>query len=237
MPSNDAELRAKLAKVTVATATHLLQLRGYNRNFMQDARSLEPGHRAVGRAVTVRFGPTRPDRALSQEERQKREPMWLAIESVQDGDFLVVDCGGDVTGGTLGDILCARVKRRGGVGLLVDGAVRDAAQIRELVGLKVWCRNRHGSGAFNTLMGLDYQQPVRAFGTTVIPGDYILADDDGAVVIPPGVAEEIANYGSETELKETFIRERVQEGVPVSEVYPPNAEWMGRFEEWKKTQA
>ncbi|MFN8525366.1 MAG: ribonuclease activity regulator RraA [Chloroflexota bacterium] len=235
-PTGDSALRAKLLEVTTATATHLMQLKGYTRCFMEGTRTLQTGVRVVGRAVTVRFGPVRPDLAISQEERQQKEPMWLAIESLQSGDMLIIDCGGDVSGGTTGDILAARVKARGAVGILIDGSVRDSAQVRDLVQIPVWCRSWHGSGAFNTLIGLDYNRPVRAFGVTVNPGDYILADDDGAVIIPPALAEEIATTGLETERKETFIRQLVQKGVPVSECYPPNAYWYGKFEEWKKEQ-
>jgi regulator of RNase E activity RraA len=160
--------------------------------------------------------------------------MWVAIEALNPGDFLVMDCGGIQTGATTGDILAARIKYRGGVGILCDGAIRDAAQIRELVGLPAWSLGVQGLGFTPNLVSLDWNRPVRCFGTTVIPGDYILADDDGAVVIPAHMAEEIAQVAGDQESKETFIRTLVQQGVPVSECYPPNAATLVKYEAWKK---
>jgi regulator of RNase E activity RraA len=169
---------------------------------------------------------------LSADERHQ-EALWLAIESLVTGDFLVLDCGGDVRAGTTGDILAARVKRRGGVGIVVDGALRDAAQIRDLVGLPCWSRGVHGSGFTAALVCLDLGLTVRCFGVTVRPGDYILADDDGLVAVPAALAAEVAIEGAETELKETFIRGLVEQGVALSECYPPTAATLEQFHTWK----
>ena len=231
--SIDAKLRATLAQVTTATATHLMIQRGYPNAYMSGATPIQSGVRVCGRAVTVRFGSGRPDLAFPPEERN-REPLWQAIESITPGDFLVLDCGGDVRAGTTGDVLAARIKHLGGVGVLVDGALRDSGQIRDLVGLPAWARGVHGSGFPPILVGLDLGRPVRCFGVTVVPGDYILADDDGAVAIPAALASEVAEVGLEQERKESFIRGLIQEGVPVSECYPPNAETLRRYEAWKR---
>jgi regulator of RNase E activity RraA len=229
---DDIALREQLLGMTSATATAMLNLRGYQNQFMTGARPIQTGGRVCGRALTVRFGPERPDMALSAEERHQ-EPLWRAIESVVPGDFLVLDCGGDVRAGTTGDILAARVKRRGGVGIVVDGALRDAAQIRELVGLPCWSGGVHGSGFTAALVCLDWGLTVRCFGVTVRPGDYILADDDGLVAIPAALAAEVATDGVETELKETFIRGLVDRGVPLGECYPPTADVLRQFHAWK----
>jgi regulator of RNase E activity RraA len=218
--------------MTSATATAMLNQRGYQNQFMIGALARQAGGRACGRAATVRFGPTRPDLMFPPEERHQ-EPLWLAIESIAPGDFLVLDCGGDVQAGTTGDILAARIKHRGGVGIVVDGALRDAAQIRELVGLPCWSRGVHGSGFTAALVCLDLGLPVRCFGVTVRPGDYILADDDGLVAIPAALAEEVAAEGSDVELKETFIRSLVEQGVPIAECYPPSADVLQQFYAWK----
>jgi 5-oxopent-3-ene-1,2,5-tricarboxylate decarboxylase/2-hydroxyhepta-2,4-diene-1,7-dioate isomerase len=229
---DDAALRERLLGMTSATATHMLNLRGYASQFMSGARPIQIGGRACGRAVTVRFGPMRPDLALPQEDRHQ-DALWLAIESIAPGDFLVLDCGGDARAGTTGDILAARVKRRGGVGIVVDGALRDAAQIRDLVGLPCWSAGVHGSGFTAALVCLDWGLTVRCFGVTVRTGDYILGDDDGLVAIPAALAAEVAADGSETELKETFIRGLVEQGVPIADCYPPNAEVLRQFHVWR----
>jgi 5-oxopent-3-ene-1,2,5-tricarboxylate decarboxylase / 2-hydroxyhepta-2,4-diene-1,7-dioate isomerase len=233
---DDTALREQLLGMTTATATAMLNLRGYQHQFMTGALAIQTGSRACGRAVTVRFGPARPDMTFAPEDRH-REPLWLAIESIMPGDFLVLDCGGDVQAGTTGDILAARVKRRGGVGIVVDGALRDAAQIRELVGLPCWSRGVHGSGFTAALVCLDWGVTVRCFGATVRSGDYILADDDGLVAIPTALAAEVAADGGETELKETFIRGLVEQGVPIVECYPPTAEVLQQFHAWRQANA
>jgi regulator of RNase E activity RraA len=200
---------------------------------MRGARPLQTGARACGRARTVRFGPGRPDLALAAEQRQQ-EPLWVTIESVEAGDFLVLDCGGDARAGTVGDILAARIKHRGGVGLVVDGALRDAAQIRDLVGLACWSGGVHGSGYPPFLACLDAGQVVRCFGVSVRPGDYILADEDGLVAIPAALAWEVAEAGGEQELKESFIRTLIERGVPTSECYPPTPPVLEQYEAWKR---
>jgi regulator of RNase E activity RraA len=232
---DDTELRTRLTQVTTATASAMLFRRGYPFTFMLGATPIQRGKQVCGRAVTLRFGPGRPDLATSEEDRNTKDPMWVAIEALIPGDFLVMDCGGIQTGATTGDILAARIKYRGGVGILCDGAIRDAAQIRELVGLPAWSLGVQGLGFTPNLVSLDWNLPVRCFGTTVIPGDYILADDDGAVVIPAHLAEEIAQVCGDQESKETFIRGLVQQGVPVSECYPPNAATLVKYEAWKKS--
>lgn len=233
-PANDDALRATLTQVTTATASAMLFRRGYPFTFMLGATPIQRGARACGRAVTLRFGPGRPDLAVAEADRNTKDPMWVAIESLGPGDFLVMDCGGIQTGATTGDILAARIKYLGAVGILCDGAIRDAAQIREFVGLPAWSLGVQGLGFTPNLVSLDWNVPVRAFGVTVVPGDYILADDDGAVAIPAALAQEIADVASEQEHKETFVRGLVQHGEPVSEVYPPNPATLERYYAWKK---
>ena len=234
--SADADLRATLLKVTTATASAMLWRRGYPYTFMLGATPIQRGAKACGRALTLRFGPGRPDLAISEADRNTKDPMWVAIEALGPGDFLVMDCGGNQSGATTGDILAARIKRLGAVAIVCDGAVRDAAQIAEFVGIPVWSKGVQGLGFTPSLVSLDRDLPVRMFEVTVIPGDYILADDDGAVMIPAALAQEIADVCSEQEHKEEFIRGLVQQGVPVSECYPPNAATLRKYEAWKKEQ-
>jgi 5-oxopent-3-ene-1,2,5-tricarboxylate decarboxylase/2-hydroxyhepta-2,4-diene-1,7-dioate isomerase len=185
--------------------------RGYDNQFVAGTMPNQHGGRASGRAVTVRLGPARPDPSFPEEARHQ-EPLWEAIESLRAGALLVIDCGGGVRAGTTGDILAARIKQLGGVGIVVDGALRDAAQIRDLVGLACWSRGVHGSGFTAALVCLDRDLPVRCFGVTVRPGDYILADDDGLVAIPAALAEEIAAEGGEVEQRKEAGRGRDEAG-------------------------
>lgn len=235
-PNDDAPLRQMLGRVTTATATAWLVQRGYHRAFMA-APALQAGARVCGRAVTVRFGPGRPDLAPRAGDRMQGEPLFVVIEALREGEVLVVDAGGDCSGGTVGDILAARIKRQGGAGVVIDGAVRDFGQIRQFVGLPVWARGAHGSGYPPFLAGLDHGVPVRCFGVTVLPGDYILADDDGAVAIPAALAAECAAAGVETEEKEAFIRGLIDAGASTREVYPPSEDTLRRWEEARRRRA
>jgi regulator of RNase E activity RraA len=114
----DEALREQLLRMTTATARAALHQRGYPNQFMRGAQALLTGARACGPAVTVRFGPGRPDLVLPPEERH-REALWLAIAAREAGDFLVLDCGGNTRAGTVGDLPAARIKRCGAVGLAV----------------------------------------------------------------------------------------------------------------------
>ena len=237
LPANAAIPHAdELSHVTTATLTHLLSRRGFRNSFMEGIAPLDPAARIVGRARTLRFLPARGS-VVSQPGGGEGNPQRLVIESIGPGDVLVIDGGGDVAGGGLvGDILSARIKYLGGVGLVADGAVRDTAQIAD-VGLPVWVRGVHGDGHGRGLYPADYDQPVRCGGVTVMPGDYIVADGDGVVVIPPEHVADVAAVGFETERKEAFIRRKISvDGYPSTTAYPPNEDVLREYEEYKRVQ-
>ncbi len=226
----------KLAHVTTATLTALLSKRGIRNSFMTGIAPLDSTVKIVGLARTLRFLPARGP-VVSQPGGGEGNPQRLVIESIRPGDVLVIDAGGDVAaGGLVGDILSARIKYLGGVGLIADGAVRDTAQISD-VGLPVWVRGVHGDGYPRGLYPADHDQPVRCGGVTVIPGDYIVADADGAVAIPPEHVAEVAAEGFGTERKEAFIRQKISvDGYPSTTAYPPNEDILREYEEYKREQ-
>ncbi|MXY13061.1 MAG: hypothetical protein F4Y46_03395, partial [Chloroflexi bacterium] len=223
MNRSDQDLARQLAKVTPATATHLLEQKGISNTYMAGLQAVVPvSGVVVGRARTLRQIPMR-EAGHQAMVAAGSSPHRLVSDHIAEGDFLVIDSGGEVTAGSIGDIISARIKAQGGVGVISDGGLRDGVQIRELVGLPCFVKGIHGAASQRSFMAIDYDQPVRCCGTSVFPGDWILADGDGAVVIPPSLAAEIAAEGSAIEHKETFIRERVLEhGYPLSEAYPPN---------------
>lgn len=224
----------RLAKVTTATATYLLFKLGIRNTFFQGIRPLAGDTTVVGRARTLRFLPMREDLAPDPNDRS-RNPQRNAIETIAPGEILVIDAGGDLGGGTIGDILCERMKYRGAVGVVVDGAVRDGVQIRA-VGLPVWSRGIHGAGNSRTLWPADNDVPVSCGGCSVMPGDYIIADGDGVVVIPSMHAPQIAEEGSETEQREQFIRMKIRtEGYSTDRAYPPDDGVLAEYENWKKS--
>ncbi|MCY4108741.1 MAG: ribonuclease activity regulator RraA [Chloroflexi bacterium] len=218
------------------TATHLLLKLGIRNTFLEGIKPLVSGAAVVGRARTLRYLPMREDLAPNPDELS-RSAQRRAIESIGPGEILVVDAGGYLGAGTLGDILCERMKYRGALAVVVDGAVRDSAQIRE-VGLPVWSKGVHGAASSRSMWPADYNVPIRCGGCTVMPGDYIVADQDGVVVIPPVHAAQIAEDGSESERLENFIRMKIRdEGYSTTRAYPPNDEVLAEYESWKKGEA
>ena len=234
MTSSDQDLARRLAKVTPATATHLLQQKGISNTYMAGLQAVVPVEgMVVGRARTLRQIPMRED-IYNSQLAAGRNPQRLVADNINPGDFLVIDSGGEVTAGSIGDIISARIKAQGGVGVISDGGLRDGVQIRELVGLPCFVKGIHGAASQRSFMAIDFDQPVRCCGTSVFPGDWIVADGDGAVVVPPLLAEEIAAEGGETEHKEDFIRARVlEDGYPLETAYPPNADTLAEYERWK----
>ena len=225
----------KLAMVSSPTATHLLFKLGIRNTFFEGIKPLISGAAVVGRARTLRFLPMREDLPVNPEQ-PSRNAQRLAIESIGPGEILVVDAGGYLGAGTLGDILCERMKYRGAVAVVVDGAVRDGKQIRE-VGLPVWSKGVHGAASSRSMWPDEYDIPIRCGGCTVMPGDYIIADEDGVVVIPPVHAAQIAEDGSESEQLEEFIRMKIrEEGYSTDRAYPPNDEVLAEYESWKKRE-
>lgn len=235
MDSNTQALAGQLAKVTPATATHLLEQKGISNTYMPGLAAVVPfSGVVVGRARTLRLIPKREDVADAMVA-SGANPQRKVADSINPGDILIIDSGGGVTAGSIGDIIAARIKAQGGVAVISDGGLRDGVQIRELVGLPCLVKGIHGAASQRSYMAIDCDLPVRCCGTSVFPGDWIVADSDGAVVIPPPLAAEIAAEGSAIEHKETFIRERVlNHNYPLATAYPPDAQTIAEYEAWAK---
>src|SRR6187401_3653995 len=181
--SREAEIVATLAKVTTATLTTLLLKKGLRNVWMRGTRPLNPGQpRLVGKAFTLRFIPAREDLA-TPESWSKPISTRAAIEAMPEGCIAVADAMGVTDAGIFGDILCARMKKRGIAALVTDGVVRDVAGVRG-TGLPVWCQGAAAPPSVAGLTFVGWGQPVACGGVAVFPNDIIVADQDGAVVIP-----------------------------------------------------
>lgn len=225
-------LKDKLSQISTATGCMNLYKLGIRNVFMQGLHplaSLGIGKRVVGRAVTLRFLPLREDvdAALTPEQRHNA-PYRRAVESIEPGDILVIDAMGYLATGTFGDMLSARMKYRGAVATVVDGAVRDSPFIRQ-VELPTFVRGVHAGGIERGLMSMDVNVPIQCGGVLVMPGDIILADDEGVLVIPPSYTERLADAGIAEEDEERFIRAQIEAGVSIQEVYPPNEKWLAAY--------
>ncbi|SFK93163.1 fumarylacetoacetate hydrolase family protein [Amycolatopsis sacchari] len=227
------DLRTRLGRVAVATLSVQLRKRGYDDSSIDGVRPLVPGTRLVGTARTLRYVPYRKDLFAAHGggyNAQKR-----AIDSLGPGDVLVMEARGDATAGTIGDILALRAQVRGAAGVITDGAVRDARPLTEL-GLPVYCAGHHPAVLGRRHVPWETDTTISCGGATVQPGDVIVADDDGALVIPPGLVEEVLTAAEAQEEEEAFIAEMVGRGESVAGLYPLDAAWRRRFETWRADQ-
>jgi regulator of RNase E activity RraA len=222
----------RLRQVSTATLTSVLLRFGLRNTFMTDVHPLLPGSRLVGQAYTLRYTPMRED--LDEEALQGRfdnltNPQRIAIEHVGPGDVLVIDARGEVRAGAIGNILVTRMKHRGAAGLVTDGAFRDAAGIAA-VGLPAYCRGTHAATNVTLHHPVDVQLPVACGGVSIFPGDALVGDGDGVIVIPRHLVEESAARALEQERRERFLLSKVQGGAGIIGVYPPNAETLAEYE-------
>src|SRR5437899_2587938 len=227
------EALSALADVTPATMTTVLLKKGIRNAYMRGPRPLAGGTgRIVGPAFTMRFIPAREDLAVPEAWASPRSTR-AAIEDMPAGIVAVADARGVTEAAIFGDILVARMKKRGVAALVTDGTMRDAAGV-VATGLPVWCT---GAAAPSSVAGhifVGWQEPIGCGGVAVFPGDIIVADGDGAVVVPLALAEEVAKLGTEQERFENWALAEVQKGAPLPGLYPPNEATRARYEAEKK---
>lgn len=220
-----------LRAVSTATLTMQLLKRGIRRSWIAGTRPLAAGMpRIAGPAFTFRFLPMREDVATRESYAQPGS-LREAIESVPAGAVAVIEARGDTGCGTLGDILLQRLKIRGCVGVVSDGAMRDVADMIA-VGLPVFCNGVTAPPSITGLHFIDWERPIGCGGVAVFPGDVAVADDDGAVVVPRALAAEIAVDAREQDRFERFVQMRVAAGAPALGLYPPDEAAQASYQRW-----
>jgi regulator of RNase E activity RraA len=228
----DSTAVATLSRVTTATITTILLKKGLRNVWMRGTRPLSPGHpRIVGPAFTLRFVPAREDLATPASWANPISTR-AAIEAMPAGCVAVVDAMGITDAGIFGDILCARMARRGVAALVTDGVVRDVAGVRA-TGLPVWCQGAAAPPSVAGLTFVAWQQPVGCGGVAVFPDDVVVVDDDGAVLIPAGLLDQVVAEAVEQERLEEWIMGEVAHGAALPGLYPPNAENLARYQKTK----
>ena len=230
---NHDQLVATLKQVSTATLTMQLLKRGIRQVWMFGPKPLAEGQeRIAGPAFTLRFIPGRED--LSGPEVLKRTDLAQrrTIEECPPGHILVVDALGQSDGAAIGDILATRMRVRGVAGMVSDACVRDADGVRASR-LPVWCPGAAAPASIATLSDGDLNVPIGCGGVAVIPGDWVVCDNDGVVVIPQALVQEVTEGGLEQELHEQFILEQVKAGAPIPGTYPPSAENLAKYQAWK----
>jgi regulator of RNase E activity RraA len=223
-----------LRGVTTATLTTVLLKKGIRNSWMRGPMPLATaeGKRVVGRAFTLRFVPMREDLATPESWSSPRSTR-AAIEDMPADAIVVADAMGITDAGIFGDILTARMAKRGVQALITDGVVRDGAGVLG-TGLPVWCRGVAAPASVAGLTFVGWQEPVGCGGVAVYPDDVIVADGDGAVVIPQALVADVVAAAVEQEALEAWIMREVEKGLPLPGLYPPNAETKARYEAERK---
>jgi regulator of RNase E activity RraA/2-keto-4-pentenoate hydratase/2-oxohepta-3-ene-1,7-dioic acid hydratase in catechol pathway len=229
-----AELLRAVSRVSTATLSSQLRKRGFNALTMDRLHATRPGQRMAGFARTLRYVPFREDLFAAYGgtlpggglNAQKR-----AVEQVRPGEVLVIEARGDPTAGTVGDILALRAQLRGAAGIVTDGAIRDS-QALHAMDLPVYYGATHPAVLGRRHVPWEVNATIACAGVTVTPGDIIVGDGDGVIVIPAHLAAEVARDAAEQELQEEFAAAMVAKGESVDGLYPLGKRWRAGYEAW-----
>ena len=228
------ESRERLKKVSSATLTTVLFKRGFRNVFIQGIFLLnKDAPRMVGEAYTLRYIPAREDLDQLGAFEGRGHPQREAIEACPPGQVLVMDARRDATAATGGDILMTRLMVRGCAGIVTDGGLRDSQTIEKL-DWPAYCGARSAPLNLVRHHAIDSQVPIGCGGVAVYPGDVVVGDQEGVVVIPAKIADEVATEAEAQTQFEDWVEARVKEGRSIFGLYPPDARTRAEFEDWKK---
>lgn len=217
---------------STATLTSVLRQHGITRTFMHGVAPLRPNMKMAGPAFTLRYLPMREDLDPGTVDNLK-DVQRVGIEQIGEGEVFVVDARGDTRAGTMGSILATRLHCRGAAGIVTDGAYRDSPVIAEL-GIPAYAAAMNAHTNKTIHHPSEIQVPVACGDVAVYPGDIIVGDEEGVVVVPTQLADEVARTAAEMEEKEVFITEKIQTGASIIGVYPPDEKTLAEYEEWKR---
>jgi regulator of RNase E activity RraA len=225
----------KLHHISTATLTTQLLKRGFRNTFIAGLTPLRPDLRMVGRAFTLRYVPIREDLDKAVEYDNNNNIQRLAVEEIGEGDVLVIDARSNVNAASFGHILATRIMMRGASGFVTDGALRDTVGIQKL-DLPVYTRMPHATTSVAVHHPVDMNVPIGCGEVYVQPGDIVVGDAEGVVIMPESVANEVAHDGYEQERLEQFLQQKVAQGSSIKGVYPPNAEMLADYKIWQSEQ-
>jgi 4-hydroxy-4-methyl-2-oxoglutarate aldolase len=233
---------ARHKKVPIEAVWGAVQAKEYRHSFVNDLKLTQPGTKLVGRALTMRYLPVRPDlveavKTLGSEGDWFYQYNIRAGEDTRPGDVLVVELGGMVDRATfMGDVTGLGIKSRGGAGVVIDGGLRDLSEFLPWKDFPVYYTGAHAS-AMADQVGVEWNAPVRIKNVTVLPGDVVVGDESGVLFFPPQIAADVIKAAEDTVYIEDFKREMIRgTKYRARDIYPvlsPELEKV--FEEWKKT--
>jgi regulator of RNase E activity RraA len=224
-----SETRERLMAVSTATLATILFKRGLRSQFIQGVPRLSSKPlKMVGPAFTLRYIPAREDIDTIDVFRDPEHPQRKAIETVPPGHVLVMDCRGDHSAASAGGILATRAMIRGCAGIVTDGGLRDADEIAEL-DMPTYCASRSAPTNLTRHHAVDLNVPIGCGTAPVFPDDIMVGDGDGVIVLPRGIADEVALEGFNQDKLESFVLDEIRKGAPLRGTYPPSEETLKRF--------
>ena len=226
-----------LKRASTATVATLLYKRGYHNAYIQGVTPFATHIKTmVGPAYTLRYIPARPDTDPLDAFREPHHPQRVAVEECPEGAVLVMDCRQDASAASVGSILLTRCQIRGVAGVVTDGGIRDARGTAEL-DMPVFATKPSAPTNLTKHHAVDIGLAISCGGVAVYPGDILLGDSDGVMVIPRHLANEVAAETVEMEMFESFVLEEVYAGASIRGLYPPTgSETLTRFNSWKAQQ-
>jgi 5-oxopent-3-ene-1,2,5-tricarboxylate decarboxylase / 2-hydroxyhepta-2,4-diene-1,7-dioate isomerase len=230
--SERGDTEAMLRSVSTATLTSQLLLRGLRATFLAGLRPTRPDLRLVGRAFTLRYVPTREDLGMRVDYDNATDVQRRAVETVGPGDVLVIDARGKTGAASFGHIIATRIAARGAAGLVTDGGLRDSPGFADLE-LPAYFRAPHATTSSVLHHPVGINEPIACADVLVMPGDVVVGDAEGVVVIPAHLADEVAAGAAAQEEVEAFALERVRAGEPIADLYPLGEARRGEFEAWR----
>jgi len=228
------QTRDQLKASSTATIATILFKRGLKNQFIQEVSPLKTGQAVmVGEAFTLRYIPAREDLNPVSVFRNPNHPQRVAVETCPAGSVLVIDSRKSARAASAGSILVTRLMVRGAAGIVTDGGFRDSAIIAEL-DFPAFHQRPSAPTNLTLNQALDINVPIGCGDVAVFPGDIIMGDDDGVMVIPAEIVDEVAAEAERMELFEAFVTEKVLEGRTIIGLYPPTHEkTLEDFEDWK----
>jgi regulator of RNase E activity RraA len=229
------ELVAGILAVGAASASSTLAHMGLRNCHMLGPVAQQFGRAIAGPALTLQFMPKREDLYGEGEYADPEKQLHRhVLYHVQEGDIVVVDARGDMTAGVFGDMMSTYFKGRGGAGIVIDGVMRDRPNVEKLdlsLWLRGWTPNYHVQvSIFPSAVNV----PIACGGVTVLPGDIIMADDDGVIVLPPAMAEKVIEDSKKHAEWEVFSREKLMQGADLRRYYPLHPDAEGEYQAWQK---
>lgn len=237
MNSLSKKTKEKLKKVSTATVATCLYKKGLKNQFIQKVKPLKSGKPTmVGQAFTLRYIPAREDRNPVSVFRNSDHPQRVAIEECPEGAVMVIDSRKSARAASAGSILVTRLMVKGAAGIVTDGGFRDSAEIADL---PFSSYHKRPSAPTNLTLNeaIDINVPIGCGDVAVFPGDIVIGDDDGVMIIPSNIVDEVAEECTNMTIFEDFVLEKVAEGHTIIGLYPPTDEkTLVEFKIWKKNR-